>query len=155
MVAHKTGIPMESNTENLNPEANPEQKEKKKGKKQIQLERTRTAFERLQLAWVRTSLTMLTIGVGSYEYFYNRLEKGQAPLLNLITGRELGLFLILTAFSMLLFATVQHTKNMSSLKKTYPEMRFSVALVLSYLLLALSFFLGFMVSIKYGYHVNV
>ena len=71
---------------------------------------------------------MLTIGVGSYEYFYNRLEKGQAPLLNLISGRELGLFLILTAFAMLLLATIQHSKNMSSLKKHYKEMRFSVAI---------------------------
>lgn len=155
MVANMNGIPMEGNTEKLNPETNPEKNEKKKGKKQIQLERTRTAFERLQLAWIRTCLTMLTIGVGSYEYFYNRLEKGQAPLLNLITGRELGLFLILAAFGMLLPATIQHTKNMSNLKKTYPEMRFSVALVLSYLLLALSFFLGFMVLLKYGYHLNV
>jgi uncharacterized membrane protein YidH (DUF202 family) len=98
---------------------------------------------------------MLTIGVGSYEYFYNRLEKGQAPLLNIISGRELGLFLILAAFAMLLLATIQHTKNMTSLKRQYKEMRFSVALVLSYLLLALSFFLGFMVLIKFKFNVNV
>jgi uncharacterized membrane protein YidH (DUF202 family) len=30
---------------------------KKAGKKQIQMERIRTAFERLQIAWVRVSLT--------------------------------------------------------------------------------------------------
>lgn len=148
---------MESlNTTNIpDQEKEEKKKEKKEGKKQIQLERTRTAFERLQLAWIRTCLTMLTIGVGSYEYFYNRLEKGQAPLLNLISGRELGLFLILTSFAMLLLATIQHSKNMSSLKKTYKEMRFSVALVLSYLLLALSFFLGFMVLLKFEFNVNI
>lgn len=145
-----------TNTEEiLDPEKAAKKEAKKEGKKQIQLERTRTAFERLQLAWIRTSLTMLTIGVGSYEYFYNRLEKGQAPLLNIISGRELGLFLIVTAFSMLLLATIQHSKNMVSLKKQYKEMRFSVALVLSYLLLALSFFLGFMVLLKFEFHVNV
>ena len=144
------------NTTNI-PDQDKEQKkkEKKEGKKKIQLERTRTAFERLQLAWIRTSLTMLTIGVGAYEYFYNRLEKGQAPLLNLISGRELGLFLILTAFAMLLLATIQHSKNMTTLKKHYSEMSFSVALVLSYLLLALSFFLGFMVLLKFEFNVNV
>lgn len=148
---------MESlNTTNIpDQEKEEKKKEKKEGKKQIQLERTRTAFERLQLAWIRTCLTMLTIGVGSYEYFYNRLEKGQAPLLNLISGRELGLFLILTSFAMLLLATIQHSKNMSSLKKTYKEMRFSVALVLSYLLLALSFFLGIMVLLKFEFNVNI
>ncbi len=136
-------------------EKDKKKEEKKEGKKQIQLERTRTAFERLQLAWIRTCLTMLTIGVGSYEYFYNRLEKGQAPLLNLISGRELGLFLILTAFGMLLLATLQHNKNMVSLKKQYKEMRFSVALILAYLLLALSFFLGFMVILKFRFDINL
>lgn len=145
-----------TNAENtLQKEIEKKKDEKKEGKKQIQLERTRTAFERLQLAWIRTCLTMLTIGVGSYEYFYNRLEKGQAPLLNLISGRELGLFLILASFAMLLLATIQHTKNMTTLKKQYKEMRFSVALVLSYLLLALSFFLGFMVLLKFEFNVNV
>jgi len=130
-------------------------KEKKEGKKQIQLERTRTAFERLQLAWIRSCLTMLTIGVGAYEYFYNRLEKGEATLLNLITGRELGFFLIAVAFGMLLLATIQHTKNMATLRKQYPEMRFSVAMVLSYLLLALSFSLGLMVLMKFEFNVNI
>lgn len=130
-------------------------REKKEGKKLIQLERTRTAFERLQLAWIRSCLTMLTIGVGAYEYFYNRLEKGQASLLNLITGRELGFFLIAVAFAMLLLATIQHTKNMATLKKQYPTMRFSVAMVLSYLLLALSFFLGFMVLLKFEFNLDL
>jgi uncharacterized membrane protein YidH (DUF202 family) len=137
-----------------NQEKEAKKEKKKEGKKQIQLERARTAFERLQLAWVRTCLTLLTIGVGSYEYFYNRLESGQSPLLNLVSGRELGLFLILTAFSMLLLATIQHKKKMSSLKRSYPVMRFSVALALSYLLLALSFFLGIMVIIKYEFNVS-
>jgi len=145
-----------TNTEKIHDQEKEEKKlQKKAGKKQIQLERTRTAFERLQLAWIRTSLTMLTIGVGAYEYFYNRLEKGQAPLLNLISGRELGLFLIVTAFSMLLLATIQHTKNMASLKQQYSEMRFSVAMMLSYLLLALSFFLGLMVIVKYEFNVDI
>lgn len=51
-----------------------EKKAKKKAKAKIQLERTRTAFERLQLAWIRTSLTLTTIGVGAYEYYHNRIE---------------------------------------------------------------------------------
>ncbi len=127
-----------------------EKLEKKKGKKQIQLERTRTAFERLQLAWIRTCLTLLTIGVGSYEYFYNRMEAGKAPLLKLkyFTGRELGLFLIVTSFSMLLLATLQHRKSIATLKKYYPGAQYSVATLLSYLLLALTFFLAFMVMLR-------
>jgi len=142
-------------TDTRNTKEDEGKREKKEGKKLIQLERTRTAFERLQLAWIRSCLTMLTIGVGAYEYFYNRLEKGQASLLNLITGRELGFFLIAVAFAMLLLATIQHTKNMATLKKQYPTMRFSVAMVLSYLLLALSFFLGFMVLLKFEFNLDL
>jgi uncharacterized membrane protein YidH (DUF202 family) len=140
-----------ANTDNiLNQEEDEKKKEKKKGKKQIQLERTRTAFERLQLAWIRTSLTLLTIGVGAYEYFYNRIEAGKAPLLKLkyFTGRELGLFLIVASFTALLLSTLQHTKSMSTLKKYYPEAQYSVATLLSYLLLTLIFFLGLMVIVR-------
>jgi uncharacterized membrane protein YidH (DUF202 family) len=134
----------------LKQEDEAKKQEKKKGKKQIQLERTRTAFERLQLASIRTSLTLLTIGVGAYEYFYNRIEAGKAPLLKMkyFTGRELGLFLIATAFIMLLLATLQHNKSMATLKKYFPEAQYSVASLLSYLLLALTFFLGLMVILR-------
>jgi len=41
------------------------------------------------------------------------------------------------------------------LKKHYKEMSFSVTLVLSYLLLALSFFLGIMVLIKFRFHLDI
>jgi uncharacterized membrane protein YidH (DUF202 family) len=140
-----------TNTEDLlSPEEAKKKQEKKKGKKQIQLERTRTAFERLQLAAIRTSLTLLTIGVGAYEYFYNRIEAGKAPLLHVrqFSGRELGLFLIFSAFAMLLLSTLQHRKSMATLKKYYPEARYSVATLLSYLLLGLTFFLGTLVILR-------
>lgn len=125
-----------------------QEKEGKKAKKQIQLERTRTAFERLQLAWIRTGLTLLAIGVGAYEYYFNRIEAGKSPLLKHITGRELALFFIFTAFTMVLLATLQHRKNTALLKQQYPEMQYSVALLLSYIMLAITFFLGWLVIIK-------
>jgi uncharacterized membrane protein YidH (DUF202 family) len=139
-----------TNPEEILKQEDKEKQEKKKGKKQIQLERTRTAFERLQLASIRTSLTLLTIGVGAYEYFYNRIEAGKAPLLKMkyFTGRELGLFLIVASFIMLLLATLQHNKSMATLKKYYPDAQYSVASLLSYLLLALTSFLGLMVILR-------
>jgi len=139
-----------TNPEEILKQEDKEKKEKKKGKKQIQLERTRTAFERLQLASIRTSLTLLTIGVGAYEYYYNRIESGKAPLLNMkyFTGKELGLFLIVASFVMLLLSTIQHNRSMATLKKYFPEAQYSVATLLSYLLLALSFFLGLLVILK-------
>lgn len=125
-----------------------EKAEKKAGKKQIQMERVRTAFERLQLAWVRVSLTMMAIGVGGYEYYINRVEQGKTPVLSFLTGRELSIFLIASAFFILVLATLQHRKSMATLKKYYAEMRYSVATVLAYLMLALILFLILVLIIK-------
>ena len=114
---------------------------KKKAKKLIQLERTRTAFERLQLAWVRTSLTILAIGVGVYEFFFNRLESGKKPLFEDFTGRELALVLYCISFTVLILSLAQHRKSMARLKESFPESRYSVAALLSILLLILALFL--------------
>jgi uncharacterized membrane protein YidH (DUF202 family) len=114
---------------------------KKKAKKLIQLERTRTAFERLQLAWIRTALTILAIGVGVYEFFFNRLESGKTPLFEAFTGRELALILYCISFVVLTLSLVQHKKSMEHLKESFPESRYSVAALLSVLLLLLALFL--------------
>lgn len=59
-------------TENLSPEENQKKVKKRKGKRTVQLERIRTAFERELLAWVSTSITLSVLGVGAYEIYYNR-----------------------------------------------------------------------------------
>jgi uncharacterized membrane protein YidH (DUF202 family) len=135
-------------TTDLESERPREKEEKKKAKDLVQFERNRASFERLQLAWIRTCLTLLAIGVGAYEYFYNRMESGKAPLLQLVSGRELGLFLFLLTFTMLLLSTIQHRTTMAELKKQYAGMRPSVALPLSYLLLGLTFFLSCLIIVK-------
>lgn len=122
-------------------EKDSEKSDKKKAKKLIQLERTRTAFERLQLAWVRTALTILAIGVGVYEFFYNRIESGEKPLFESFTGRELALVLYCIALTILVLSLLQHRESMAKLKESYPESRYSVASVLSLALLLLALFL--------------
>jgi len=122
--------------------------QEKAERKLFQNERTRTAFEKLQLAWIRTSLTLIIIGVGLLEYYMNRIEEGKKPYFNLITGNELGFFLIITSTLMLILATLQHVKSMSQLKVHYPEMRYSVATILSILILSLCFFLFLMIYLK-------
>lgn len=118
-----------------------EKDQKKKTKKLIQLERTRTAFERLQLAWVRTALTLMAIGVGIYEFFYNRLESGKKPLFESFTGRELALILYCMALLILILSLSQHRVSMAKLKESFPQSRYSVASLLSFLLLGLCVFL--------------
>lgn len=115
-----------------------EKSRKKNAKKLIQLERTRTAFERLQLAWIRTSLTILAIAVGVYEFFFNRLESGKRPLFESFTGRELALILYCIAISVLILSLRQHRLSMARLKESFPESRYSVATILALILLILS-----------------
>jgi len=119
-----------------------EKSRKKNAKKLIQLERTRTAFERLQLAWVRTAMTFLGVGVGIYEFFYRRLESGKAPLFESFTGRELALILYFIAMLILVLSLRQHRVSMGKLKESFPQSRYSVAALLSILLLVLCLFLA-------------
>lgn len=119
-----------------------EKSPKKRAKKLIQLERTRTAFERLQLAWIRTALTLFAIGVGVYEFFYNRMESGKKPLFEEFTGRELALVLYCLAFSMLSLSLFHHRQQMATLRESYPENKISVASLLSVLLLIFALFLA-------------
>lgn len=118
-----------------------EKSAKKTAKKLIQMERTRTAFERLQLAWVRTALTILAIGVGVYEFFYNRLESGKKPLFESFTGRELALVLYSISLLILVLSLSQHRVSMAKLKESFPQSRYSIAGLLSILLLMLCVFL--------------
>jgi uncharacterized membrane protein YidH (DUF202 family) len=113
--------------------------ERKKIKKDLGNERVRLAMERLQLAWLRFSMTMIALGFSSYRFFYSRLEEGKTPLLNYVTGREIGLFLLLVGFFGLLQATAQHIKTYKKLRIYNPGVLYSVSLVQSYLVLALAF----------------
>jgi uncharacterized membrane protein YidH (DUF202 family) len=110
-------------------------KEAKLKRKLLQHERIRVSFERLQLSWIRTSLTMLAIGVGAFHYFKERVELGKRVFLNSITGDQFGLLLIFLSFLFLLLATIQHIKSMATLKEEFPEMRYSVGKVLSYFIM--------------------
>ncbi len=126
-------------TDSLHAEPHQDSKsdKKKSGKKKLQLERNRTAYERLLLSWVRTSLSLSVIGLTAYELYYTRISQGKEPLLRLINGRDIAVFLFSLAFIMLLLATIQHFKTIRTLKNFYPEAQFSVAAILSYLFLLL------------------
>ncbi len=132
----------------LENQGNPEKAEKKKGKKILQYERVRTSFERLQLAWIRSSLTVMTIGVGAYEYYYGRIESGKAALSSQITGKETGLFLMSLSVVMLLFSLRQHVQSMGKLKQFYAEMRMSIATLVTVALIILGISLVVMVILK-------
>jgi len=118
-----------------------EEKQYKKGKKELSLERVRLALERLQLAWLRTAFTFIGLGFTAYKVYFERIEHGQDPYLRHVNGRSIGLFLIFAGLLGLAQATLQHRKNWERLRIYYPNLSYSVALIQSYLILTLAFFL--------------
>lgn len=123
-------------------------KEKKKGKKQLSLERVRLALERLQLAWLRTAITFIALGFTSFKFYYGRIEEGKHPLTEYVNGRTIGIFLILVGLVGLLQATLQHRKNHARLKVYYPHVYYSVSLIQSYAVVILAAVLLWMAIFK-------
>ncbi len=111
----------------------------------LRAERHRIALEKLQLAWMKKTLTLSALGFACYRFFYSRQESGKAPIIELFNGRNVGIFLIGLGILGLFLATVQHVRNYSQLRADYSHIRYSVALVQSILLLVFFVFLLAMV----------
>jgi uncharacterized membrane protein YidH (DUF202 family) len=125
-----------------------DKKEAKKGKKEIGFERVRLALERLQLAWLRTALTFVALGFTAYKFYHERVEVGESTL-TYLNGRNIGLFLILLAFLGLGQSIFQHRRSYARLRNFYPELPYSVSLIQSYFILALSFILFLVVLFRF------
>ncbi len=104
-------------------------------------ESTRISFERLQLAWLRTAITFIALGFTSYRFYLQRTEEGKTHLMDYISGREIGIFLVAVGFLGLLQATIQHSINQKRQKSINPKMFYSVSLIQSYFVLAFTFFI--------------
>lgn len=127
----------------------PQKEERKKAKKELGYERIRLALERLQLAWLRTAITFVALGFTSYRYYLSRVEDGLEPLNSGFNGHSIGLFLMVMAFIGLFQATLQHRSSWAKLKHFYPNLPYSITLVQSYFVLALTFSLVIMTAWRF------
>ncbi|HZI52678.1 MAG TPA: DUF202 domain-containing protein [Chitinophagaceae bacterium] len=117
---------------------NAAKKEADETKKEYTLERSRVAFERLQLNWIKWNITCIALGFTAYKFWYARVHEQGLQLGYYVTGREIGIFLIVLGFVSLLMATRQHKKNIRKLKLNYENMQPSISLKLSYVILVFS-----------------
>jgi len=125
-----------------------EKRELQKAKREADFEKSRVAMERLQLAWVKTNLTFTALGFTAYKFYYSRLQDGEVSAKYLVTGKELGIFLILVGFLVLMKTTLQHKKKVEQLKMQYEQMSRSVALLLSWLMLGFSVIVVLMILFR-------
>jgi putative membrane protein len=93
----------------------------------LALERTRGAYERTLMAWVRTGTSLITFGFAVYKFFQLEIAETvskSAPLIqtSLIGPREFGLVLIAIGLLTLLLGTFEHGRDLRALHRDYPAM---------------------------------
>ena len=97
-------------------------------------DRTRLAYERTLMAWVRTGMSMITFGFTIYKFFEEFHKTQPVPVrTSLITAREFGIIMISIGLVAVLLATIQHIKAMHKLRAQYPEVPYSLAAVVAFL----------------------
>jgi putative membrane protein len=95
--------------------------------------RTRAAYERTMMAWIRTATSLITFGFSIYKFFqleeYRKLEPDR-----LIGPRQFSLALVSIGLISLLLATIEYRQNMRILRDEYPDSHRSLAVFVAALL---------------------
>lgn len=101
-------------------------------------ERTRLAYERTLMAWVRTATSLISFGFTVYKFFheFGKTESTAHPA-SLFGSREFGLVMISIGLAALIFATIQHVHSLRALQAEYGELPRSVASWLAVLVASL------------------
>lgn len=99
----------------------------------LAFERTRVAYERTMMAWVRTGTSLITFGFSVYKFFQFETA-GKDVSGPLIGARGFGLVLIGIGLLSLLLGTIEHRRDLKSLREGYPGMPSSISAVVALLM---------------------
>jgi putative membrane protein len=82
----------------------------------LSLQRTLLAEERTLMAWIRTSVSLITFGFTIYKFFqYLKHIAGEIPQRGLLGPREFAVGMITLGVIALVAATVQHRRTLNAL----------------------------------------
>ena len=74
------------------------------------------------MAWIRTATSLISFGFTIYKFFQFVREEGKIQHPDHLLGpREFALIMILAGLVALVLATVQHRRDMKTLRTQYPK----------------------------------
>jgi len=95
--------------------------------------RTRAAYERTMMAWIRTATSLIAFGFSVYKFFqleeYRKFEPNRR-----IGPREFAIALVSIGIVSLLLATIEYRQNMRALREESPDRHRSLAVFVAALL---------------------
>jgi putative membrane protein len=113
----------------------------------LAFERTRIAYERTMMAWIRTAASLITFGFSVYKFF--EFELKNAPSSQMLVGpRGFALGLIAIGMLSMLVGTVEHARDLKSLRRQYAEMPKSFSGLVAIVVGALGLFALVVVSLR-------
>ena len=94
---------------------------------ELAVARTRAAFERTMMSWIRTATSLITFGFSIYKFF--QIEAPARTPNRLIGPRGFGLMLISIGLITLVLATLEYRGNIRALGAQYAGRQRSLAVV--------------------------
>jgi putative membrane protein len=95
----------------------------------LALERTRLAHERTLMAWVRTATSLISFGFTLYKFFQYLHQDKAAVETGILGPRGFALIMIGIGLTALIFATIEHRRNLQALRAEYMSVPPSLATV--------------------------
>jgi putative membrane protein len=99
---------------------------------ELALARTRAAYERTMMSWIRTATSLITFGFSVYKFF--QLENPGRLQARLIGPRQFALVLVCLGLLSLVLAIVEHRHNVTGLEMQPSIEHRSLAMLLAILI---------------------
>jgi len=94
--------------------------------RRLDFERTYLAHERTEMAWVRTSLTLISFGFAIAKFFhYLHEQPSERP--PLMSANSVGVLMIVIGLVALALASIQHQRALRTLRAECPGLPASLA----------------------------
>src|ERR1700753_2855244 len=97
----------------------------------LAVDRTRLAYERTLMAWIRTATSLITFGFTIYKFFQIELAKTNRVSNSVIGPTQFALLMIVIGLVCLLFATLEHRRDLNTLDSEFGRGRRSLARTLA------------------------